>query len=102
MCIDDVLFTPDSPRRLFEQCLGLLEVRRVKPLGEPAIDRGQEVSGCGLLALRLPQAAQAHRRPHLQRPGLLAAGDIESPAKGIDNLSLSLSNLSTVWHNGHP
>ena len=44
-------------RQLFQQHLRLLEVHRLKALGEPAIDRRQEVTGCGVLALLLPQAA---------------------------------------------
>src|SRR5262245_34825444 len=42
--------------------LGLLQVGRVKALGEPAVDRGEQLTGLGALALLLPQARQAHRR----------------------------------------
>ena len=41
-----------------QQRLGLLEVGRVKALGEPAIDRRQQLVGFGPLALLLPQAAR--------------------------------------------
>ena len=42
------------PERL-QECLRFLEVSRVKALGEPAIDRRQQLAGVGLLALPLPE-----------------------------------------------
>jgi len=54
-----------GPERI-EQRLGLLEVHRVKPLGEPAVERCQELSGPIPLALLLPQATEAHGSPQLQ------------------------------------
>ena len=44
--------------RLLQQRLGLLEVGGVKALGEPAVDRCQQLAGLGALALLLPQAAR--------------------------------------------
>src|SRR5262249_20130579 len=38
------------------------------------VDRGQQLAGRGALALLLPQAAEAHGGPQLQRFRLLAAG----------------------------
>ena len=49
-------------RQRFQQHFGLLQVRHVKALCEPAIDRGQERVRFGLLPL-LPEATQTHRRP---------------------------------------
>ena len=46
-----------------QQCFGLLEIGGVKSLGEPAVDLRQELVSRGTLALALPQARQAHRRP---------------------------------------
>ena len=43
-----------SSCEFFQQRLGFLEVSRVKPLGEPAIDRRQELAGSVALALLLP------------------------------------------------
>src|SRR5881409_2496170 len=63
-----------SCSQVFQQCLGLLEVGSVKPLGEPAVDRGEQVIGCSPLALVLPEAAQARGGAQFPRPGLLAAG----------------------------
>ena len=44
------------------QRFGLLQVRRVKPFGEPVIDRSQQIVRFLPLALLLPQPAQTHRR----------------------------------------
>src|SRR2546426_10901313 len=62
-----------SPQ-LVQQCPGLTEVSRVKPLGEPIVDRRQQVARFLALALLLPQPAQAQCRPQLERLGLLSAG----------------------------
>src|SRR5215510_3470031 len=58
-------------RQLCQQRPGVLQVRRVKPLGEPVVDRRQQVVGFLSLALLLPQPAQAHGGPQLQRFRLL-------------------------------
>src|SRR5262249_3481797 len=54
-----------------------LEIRGVEALGEPAVDRCEELVGLGALALLLPELTQAHGRPQLPGFGLLAAGDRE-------------------------
>ena len=43
----------------FQQRLGLLQVGGVEALGEPAVDRREQLACFGPLALALPQAAQA-------------------------------------------
>src|SRR5215831_18616783 len=68
-------------RQLLQQRLSLLQVGRVKPLGEPAIHLRQQLPGFVALALLLPQSTQAHRRPQLQGLGLLAAGKSEGLMK---------------------
>src|SRR6266446_406580 len=60
-----------------KQCSSLLEVSGVKPLGEPAVDRCEQVVGFGALALLLPEARQAHSGAQLQRFRLLAAGNVQ-------------------------
>src|SRR5215813_4523210 len=60
-----------------QERLRLLKVYGVKPLGEPAIDRGQQRVRLGALALLLPQPTQAQRGTQLQHPGLLAAGHVQ-------------------------
>ena len=46
-------------RQRIQQCLRLLQISRVKALGEPAVDGCQQRVGFGALALLLPQARQA-------------------------------------------
>jgi hypothetical protein len=60
--------------QVVQQHFGLLQVGGVKALGEPAVDRRQQLAGFGKFALTLPQPSQTCRRP--QFPGLrpLAAG----------------------------
>jgi hypothetical protein len=53
----------------------LSQVRRVKPLGKPRIDLGEELSGFSSLPLLLPQMAEAHGRTQLPRFGLLATSN---------------------------
>ena len=43
--------TSPSLRQLVEQGLGLLQIRRAKALGEPAVDRSEKVSGLSPLPL---------------------------------------------------
>ena len=51
--------------QLRQQRLGLLQVLRVKPFSEPAVDLGQQLVGFDRLALLLPQSRQAHHRSQL-------------------------------------
>src|SRR5438132_1580166 len=60
-----------SPQRL-EQCLSLLEVRRLKALGEPAVNGRLQRVDLRALPLLLPQAGQAHGGPQFPGLGLLA------------------------------
>jgi|SoiMethySBSTD1v2_1073268.scaffolds.fasta_scaffold427411_4 hypothetical protein len=76
-CTDKLVLSP----QLLQQRPGLLQVGGVKALSEPAIERGQQLAGCGAFVLVLPQPAQAHRRPQFQRLGLLAAGHGEGVAQ---------------------
>src|SRR5437899_845092 len=64
-------------RQCLHQLPRLLQVCSVKTLGEPAIDRCEQVVGRGALALLLPQAGQAHGGAQLQGFRLLAAGDLQ-------------------------
>ena len=59
--------------------LRVQQVGRVKALGEPAVDRRQELAGLGPFALPLPEPRQARSRAQLQGLGLLAAGDVQGP-----------------------
>src|SRR6266567_271293 len=62
-------------RQRLLQRLGLLEIRRVKPLGEPRVHRRQQVVGLLALPLGLPQAGQAGGGAQLPGAGLLLARD---------------------------
>jgi hypothetical protein len=64
-------------RPRIEQRFGILKVRSVKALGEPAVDRGQQLVRIDTLALLLPEPTQTHRRPQLERFGLLPALHVE-------------------------
>src|SRR5215813_8793876 len=66
-----------SSCEFFQQRPGFLEVRGVKALGEPAVDRRQQLVGFRTLVLLLPQARQAHGGAQFQGLGLLAAGDLQ-------------------------
>jgi hypothetical protein len=79
MCIGVRLSSPVFSFQLCQQRLRLLEVGRVKALGEPAINQCQERVRFVPLGLLLPEARQAHGGPERQRLLLLAGGDIQSP-----------------------
>src|SRR6266851_3112313 len=48
-------------RQRLQQCFSFLEIRGVKPLGEPLVHRRQHIGGRLALVLGLPQAGQAGR-----------------------------------------
>ena len=49
-----------------QQCLGLLQIRRVEPFGEPAVDRRQQRTRFVAFALLLPEATEAHGSAQLE------------------------------------
>ena len=55
-------------RQLLEQRLRLLQIVRVEPFGEPAVDRSEQFAGLLRLALVTPEARHAHRGAEF--PGL--------------------------------
>jgi hypothetical protein len=58
-------------RQRLQQHLGFLEIGGVKPLGKPAVDRGQQPAPFVALPLLLPQPREAHAGPEFQGLGLL-------------------------------
>src|SRR5262249_30235827 len=68
-------------REFFQQHLRFFEIYSIKPLSEPAVDVGQHLSSFFFLALALPQSAQAHHRPQLQRLRLLPPSNFNSLLK---------------------
>ena len=78
-----------------EQRLGLPQVGSVEALGEPAVDRGQQLVGFGPLTLGLPQPGQAHGRYAVRRDGI----------DGMDPSSCTPKRVSVmmmVGGNHHP
>jgi len=45
--------------QLIEQHPSLLQIKRVKTLGEPAVDRGEQIAGFGVFASVAPEARKA-------------------------------------------
>src|SRR6516162_1497816 len=62
-------------RQRVQQCLRLLQVRGVKALGEPAIDRCQQLVGFLSLALLLPESSEARSGAEFPRFRRLVLGD---------------------------
>jgi hypothetical protein len=67
--------------QLLQERLGFLEVGGVKALGELAVNRGEQLAGCGALALALPQARQAGGGASLEGLRLLVLGSCQSLGK---------------------
>src|SRR5262245_42305543 len=65
-----------SPQ-LVEQRLRLLQIGGIEALGEPAVDRCEEVAGFGATALIAPKPGEAHDGAQLPEFGLLLSGDAE-------------------------
>jgi len=61
-----------------EQRLRRLQIGRIEPLGEPAVDRREELVGFAAAATVKPQAGEARGRRQFPSFGLLSAcyGDI--------------------------
>src|SRR5438094_4645008 len=71
--------SPGSPRslpELLQQRLRLAQVARVEALGEPAVDRGEQVARLRRAALGLEPAAKARGRAQLERLRPLAPGEV--------------------------
>ena len=63
--------------QLVEQHSRLLEIRRVKALGEPAVDRREKVARLGAAALVAAKPGEAHGGAQFPELGLLLLGDAE-------------------------
>ncbi len=70
-CFSGVVYPPVLSPEFLQPYFGFLEVRGVKPLGEPAVHRCQQRIGLSALALLLPQARETHGGPQLERFRLL-------------------------------
>src|SRR5215475_4629111 len=87
-------------RQLLQQRLGFLEVGGVEALGEPAVDRREQVVRFLAFALLLPQAAQAHSGSQLPGFGLLAAGNLNRLLKVRFGFHLRLGMGGRGWGMG--
>src|SRR6516165_2227950 len=78
-------------RQRVQQCLCLLQVSGVKALGEPAVNRCEQVVRFLEPALVLAEATQTHRGPQLQRFRLLTAGNGQGLIKASFSFGLIVS-----------
>src|ERR1700730_13937382 len=79
----DVSIDPSTSwLQLVEQGLGLLQVKRDEALGEPVVDRGEEITSFGALALITPEAGEADGGAQLPRLRLLRTGSLDRPPIG--------------------
>ena len=79
-----------------EQRPRVLQVPCIESFREPGVRFREKVAGLLALALRLPEAAQAHRRTQFKRPRMLTAGDVEGPEKAAFRFVYGLGLLSAV------
>src|SRR5215831_14786292 len=70
------------PTKFVEQCLGVLQNGRIEPLGEPAVDRGEEIAGCIAFALLAPEPGKTDRGAQLPELRTLLLRDADSLGKG--------------------
>ena len=64
-----------------EEFLRLHEIRRVEPLGEPAVDRREQITCLGAFALIAPELGEACRGAQLPRFRALTAGNLDRQMK---------------------
>ena len=65
--------------QLLQQLLCGAQVVCLEPLGEPAVQLGQDLMGLRIPALPPPQASKRRRCSELQRSGLLLSGNLNGP-----------------------
>src|SRR5215471_3790535 len=87
------VMTPALSAQLVQERHGFLEVRRVKPLGEPAVEWREQLAGFDPFALLLPEAGQTHGGPQLQRFRRLVPGDVQGPLEAGFGLRLQWPRL---------
>src|SRR5262249_41048402 len=98
------LCSPVFSPQLCQQALGLLKISRVKALGDPAVDRCQQLVGLTAPALLLPQPTQAHSGAQLPGFRLLAARDREGLTKPLfdlrqrGRLPVGLASVAVLGH----
>src|SRR5437764_1213277 len=98
-----VLCTPGLILQFVEQRLGLLEVGRVKALGEPTVDRREELVSLSALALLPPQTSKAHGSAQaVLRLGSDPRGDIVDLDDDAFPLPVGVSNAGEAIFDQRP
>src|SRR5262249_1400716 len=78
--------------QFINQGAGMLKITRIEPLGEPAIDRRNEIASSMSPSLITPKASESESSAQLERPGALLARYPYSLLKA--GLSLVLTRCS--------
>ena len=68
-------------RQRVQQGFGFLEVSGVKALGEPAIDRGENIVGFDALALITPKVSKSGGGTQFPAPRILLSSDLDRRLK---------------------
>ena len=85
--------TSSASRQLGEEFCGFFQIGGIEALGEPAVDRGEEIAGLSAPALFAPQTGQARRRAQFQRFRLLGLRDADRlPKRGLALIELVFSD----------
>ena len=79
-----------------QQGLGLVQIGRIKALGEPAIDLGQQPPSGSDPALALPESTQAHRCPQFIALGVLPTRALQSLLKAGLSRSAEAADVSQM------
>jgi tetratricopeptide (TPR) repeat protein len=80
-----------SSSKLVKQRLGLFQIERVEALGEPAVDRSEQIVGLIPLALMAPEPRHAHRRA--QFPELRAL-----PPRHFERVAIAIPRCCVLAH----
>src|SRR5262249_23124544 len=75
--------------QLVDQSLGLLQVQRIEPSGEPAVDGGEKILGFTVLTLTAPEPGEVGGGAQFPYLRVLSARDRNSAAKACFRLRLS-------------
>jgi hypothetical protein len=70
-----------SQRKLIEQGLGLLQVKRIEALGKPVVDGREKFARMRELPLIAPQPSHSRCRAQFEAPRPLRARDLERAAE---------------------
>src|SRR5947207_3339418 len=70
-----------SSRQRVQQDFGLLQIRRFETLGEPAVDRSEEITDFGVPASLAPEVRKACGSTKLKHPRSLPAAYVDCQSK---------------------